>query len=87
MIGTLAASALMLLVLAAVVVLALRAAGREHWHVAGIWGGFLMILAVAPWSVITHAFLAGYAIFCAGAVLMTGSLVVWDRKKKGREDA
>ena len=83
MIGTLAISVPLLLALAAVVVFALRAAGRERWHVAGIWLGFLMILAVPLWSVVTHAFLAGWAIGCAGGVLLAGSLVAWDRKKKG----
>ena len=87
MIGTLAISALLLLALTVMVVFGLRAAGRERWHVAGIWGGFLMILAVPLWAVVTHAFLAGWAIGCAGGVLLAGSLVVWDKKKRERENA
>ena len=84
MIGTLGTSALLLAVLAAVVIFALRAAGREHWHVAGIWGGVLLILFVPFWSVVTHAFLAGWGIGCAGGMMLAGSLVVWDRKKGER---
>ena len=87
MTGTLAISTLLLLPLAVIVVFALRAAGRERWHVAGIWGGALMVLAVPLWSVVTHAFLAGWAIGCAGGMLLAGSLVAWDRKKRERGDA
>lgn len=87
MIGTLGISALLLAALALVVVFALRAAGRERWHVAGIWGGFLMILFVPLWSVLTHAFLAAWGIGCAGGMMLAGSLVMWDKKKRVHDDA
>jgi hypothetical protein len=79
--GTIAISALLLATFAAVVVFAVRAAGRERWHVAGILGGVLLILFVPFWSVVTHAFLAALGIWAAGAALLGWSLVVWDKKK------